>query len=99
MMTCQLAVQAVTGGLGRGPRGQLTTLFSGAERCPIPRCQDQIDPSRLMCRVHWYMIPKDLRDRVWFTWRSGHGAFSGEHKDAVRRALAAVLAVVTDMAG
>jgi hypothetical protein len=98
-MTGQSSSRAVTGGLGRGPRGQLTTLWSGLDWCPIPRCTCQIDPSRLMCREHWYMVPKAARDLVWFTWRSGQGALSGEHQDAVRVAMAAVLAVVTDMAG
>jgi hypothetical protein len=41
-----------------------------------------------MCRKHWYHVPKQIRDRVWFTWRSGHGAFSGEHQEAVVIAIA-----------
>jgi hypothetical protein len=98
-MTGQLASRAVTGGLGRGPRGQLTTLRSGADHCAVPHCDNQIDPSRLMCRTHWYMVPKNLRDRVWATWRSGQGAFSGEHRDAVRLAVAAVCTVASDLAG
>jgi hypothetical protein len=99
MMTDDLAVRAVTGGLGRGPRGQLTTLCSGADECPIPRCHGQIDPSRLMCRAHWYMVPKDLRDHVWATWRSGARAFSKEHQDAVRVAVATVMEVAGELAG
>lgn len=98
-MTGQLASRAVTGGRGRGPRGQLTALWSGADRCPIPLCGDQIDPSRLMCRTHWYMVPKELRDRVWATWRSGQGAFSGEHQAAVRTAIASVGTAASDLKG
>ncbi|HEX6934689.1 MAG TPA: hypothetical protein VF162_21285 [Streptosporangiaceae bacterium] len=98
-MTGQLASRAVTGGRGRGPRGQLTTLWSGADRCVIPRCDDPIDPSRLMCRTHWYMVPKDLRDRVWATWRSGQGAYTGDHRDAVRVAVAAVCTTAGELAG
>ncbi len=98
-MTGQLASRAVTGGVGRGPRGQLTTLSSGADRCSIPRCDVQVDLSRLMCRTHWYMVPKYLRDRVWETWRSGQGAFSGEHRDAVRLAVAAVRTPGSELAG
>ena len=48
----------------------------------------QIDPSRLMCRRHWYRVPKPLRDQVWATWRSGQGVLSNEHQDAVRIAMA-----------
>ena len=98
-MTGHLAARAVTGGLGRGPRGQLTTLRSGAGECSIPRCHGHIDPSRLMCRAHWYMVPKDVRDQVWSTWRSGQGAFSREHQDAVRVAVAAVVRVAGKLVG
>jgi hypothetical protein len=98
-MTGRLAARAVTGGLGRGPRGQLTTLQSGADACTIPGCGRQIDPSRLMCREHWYTVPKELRDRVWATWRSGLGAFSTEHQDAVRAAVAAVVGPAGGLAG
>ncbi|MGN6796292.1 MAG: hypothetical protein ACTHJW_28220 [Streptosporangiaceae bacterium] len=98
-MTGHLAPRAVTGGLGRGPRGQLTTLQSGTDECPIPGCNGQIDPSRLMCREHWYMVPKELRDQVWATWRSGHGAFSMDHQHAVGVAVAAVVEVAGELAG
>ena len=90
-MTGQLAVRAVTGGRGRGPRGQLATLWSGIDWCPIPLCERPIDPSRLMCRVHWYMVPKEIRDEVWATWQSGRAAYSSEHRAAVRKAVVAVL--------
>jgi hypothetical protein len=94
-MTGELAVRAVTGGRGRGPRGQLATLWSGIDWCPIPRCERPIDPSRLMCRVHWYMVPKKLRDEVWATWRSGYAAYSGEHRGAVHKAVVAVLGAIS----
>lgn len=98
-MTGQLAVRAVTGGRGRGPRGQLTTLSSGVGCCPIPRCSEPIDLSRLMCRSHWYMVPKEMRDQVWATWRSGQGAYEREHQDAVHRAVLAVQAAAGEIAG
>jgi hypothetical protein len=49
-----------------------------------------------MCRCHWYTVPKELRDLVWATWRSGQGAYSPEHQDAVRQALSTVMAVLPD---
>lgn len=98
MMTGQLAARAVTGGRGRGPRGQLATLWSGVDRCAIKRCSCQIDPSRLMCSSHWYMVPKELRDQVWATWRSGQGAFTSQHREAVRRAVIAVLITIGENA-
>ena len=56
-----------------------------AGRCPVPGCGDPIDRTRLMCRRDWYLVPKQLRDRVWATWRSGQGAASREHQQAVLR--------------
>jgi hypothetical protein len=49
----------------------------------------QIAPFRLMCRAHWYQVPKPIRDLVWATWRSGRAASSPEHTDAVRLAISA----------
>ena len=81
-------VSVMPGGPGRGPRGRLAEL-PRAGRCPIPGCRDLIDPSRLMCRRHWYLVPKQIRDRVWATWRSGEGALSKEHLETVRMAITA----------
>jgi len=87
--TGRRTVTALTGGRGRGPGGQPTALLWRTGRCPIPGCDEEIDPSRLMCRHHWYAVPRPLRNQVWATWRSGQGALSREHADAVRTAMAA----------
>src|SRR5260221_9914101 len=79
----------LTAGRVRGPGGQLTGLLNHACRCPVPGCGDLIDPSRLMCRRHWYRVPKHLRDQVWATWRSGQGTHSREHYETVRMAIVA----------
>jgi hypothetical protein len=88
-MTSQLsalrATRELTAGRGRGPGPRTTTLQTG--RCPVPGCSERIDPSRLMCRNHWYLVPKDLRDMVWATWRSGEGALSPEHLHATHVAI------------
>jgi hypothetical protein len=81
-------VAELIGGRGRGPGGQPTALREQASHCPVPGCGEQIDPSRLMCRRHWYLVPKHVRDLVWSTWRSGQGARSREHQDAVSTAIA-----------
>lgn len=75
-------------GPGRGP-GSHRAALPRPSRCKVPGCQVQIAPMRLMCRFHWYQVPKPVRDLVWATWRSGQGAFSPEHKDAVRLAISA----------
>src|SRR6266487_3853378 len=94
-MTSQLVdrsvARAVTGGRGRGPRGRFGKLSGAVSRCPVPACSERIDRSRLMCRSHWYQVPKALRDRVWATWRSGLGADSAKHKDAVSTAIATIV--------
>ncbi len=79
----------VSGGPGRGPRRSLVGLTQRTARCSVPACSRPIDPTRLMCRHHWYAVPKEIRDRVWATWRSGQGALSPEHGQAVREAIAA----------
>ena len=56
-------------------------------RCPVAGGGGQIDPSRRMCRRHWYRVPRALRGRVWATWRSGEGALSAEHQEAVLAAI------------
>jgi hypothetical protein len=44
-----------------------------------------------MCRIHWYRVPKRLRDIVWATWRSGAGVGTPEHTDAILAAVAAAV--------
>jgi hypothetical protein len=94
-MTSQLRLterpgaQQLTAGRGRGPGATPPALPQRACRCPVSGCREQIDASRLMCRGHWYRLPKELRDLVWATWRSGAGALSPEHRQAVRRAITA----------
>jgi len=77
----------LTAGRGRGPGGQSMAALQPGSRCPVTGCEEQIDPSRLMCRKHWYRVPRQLRDRVWATWRSGEGILSAEHQEAVLAAI------------
>lgn len=92
-MTSQLAERqkqaALPKGRGRGPGGQPAGLALPEGRCPVPGCEEQIDRTRLMCRHDWYRVPRRLRDRAWRTWRSGYGAASREHREAVVKAIAA----------
>ena len=92
-MTSQLAgrpaAAALSTGRGRGPGGPPAGLPLPPGRCPVPGCGDQIDRTRLMCRRDWYLVPKQLPDRVWATWHSGQGAASRGHQQAVLTAIAA----------
>jgi hypothetical protein len=92
-MTTQLAdshnLAALPRGRGRGPGGLPAGVLVSAARCPVPGCDETIDRTRLMCRRHWYRIPRRLRDRVWRTWRSGSAVASGAHQEAVLKAITA----------
>lgn len=37
------------------------------QKCPVEGCPKGRGDGQLMCKRHWYMVPKDLRDRVWAT--------------------------------
>lgn len=61
-----------------------------AHRCPVRRCKAVVPPDRLMCKRHWYMVPKPIRDRVWATYDNGKGQMSALHLDAMEAAINAV---------
>ena len=68
---------------GRGPSG-------GRHQCPVARCPAGVAPDRLMCRFHWYLVPRTLRDAVWRTWNSGEDAGTEGHRLACSAAVLAV---------
>lgn len=37
------------------------------KKCPAPGCQNQIGPSLLACRPHWYALSKPVRSAIWAT--------------------------------
>lgn len=80
---------ALPTGPGNGP----SQARPGAPRCRIPNCVTPVGAGRLMCRPHWYQVPKQLRDLIWATWRSGTGVLSPAYRQAVRQAVGAVQAV------
>jgi hypothetical protein len=50
-----------------------------ASVCPVDNCDNPLSHGSLMCRSHWWMVPRPLRDDVWTTWRSFlRGKQSGE---------------------
>jgi hypothetical protein len=71
----------------RVPRG--TGNGPGSHLCPAAGCRQPVSPDRLMCRPHWYQVPKPLRDAVWVTWRSGTGAGTPAHTAAILAAISA----------
>lgn len=39
--------------------------------CHAVGCNVRVMPSRLMCPQHWFMLPADVRKRVWQTYIPG----------------------------
>lgn len=58
--------------------------------CPAAGCTVSVQSDMLMCRKHWFMVPKVLRSRVWRAWDNGNGAWSQEHRAACAAAIDAV---------
>jgi len=39
--------------------------------CHRPGCGREVPPKLWGCKVHWYALPKPLRDRIWSTYVPG----------------------------
>lgn len=39
--------------------------------CHARGCEVRVPPRMFMCRRHWYMVPKPMRDAVWATYVPG----------------------------
>lgn len=39
--------------------------------CHAWQCITPVPRRMFMCRVHWYMVPKSLRDQIWKHYREG----------------------------
>jgi hypothetical protein len=55
-----------------------TSLFPdpAAERrathtCHARGCTTHVQPEMLMCKTHWWLVPRKIRDAVWATYRHG----------------------------
>lgn len=64
-----------------------------AHHCHATDCQASVPPEMLMCRRHWFMVPRPLRNRVWSTYRPGQCDDMNPSADYCRAAKAAVVAV------
>lgn len=61
--------------------------------CHAIACDKSVPPEMLMCRRHWFTVPKALRDRVWATYRDGQCDTFGPTNAYCAAAKAAVIAV------
>jgi hypothetical protein len=58
-----------------------------SHKCPAPDCPARVADHMLMCRPHWYQVPRDLRNDVWAAWDNGMGAGTPEHNEAIIAAI------------
>lgn len=56
-------------------------------KCYIPRCKKQVPRTRVMCKDHWFAVPKSIRDSVWENYKARNWR---EWKVAIDAARAAV---------
>lgn len=62
----------------------------GGGTCPVEDCPSDARDGQLLCRRHWFLVPRDLRDDVWRTYKgllAGEG--SGPYREARDAAIAA----------
>lgn len=65
----------------------------GDHKCHALRCTTSVPPKMFMCRKHWYMVPKPLRDLIWHHYRPGQEIDKDPSQAYVQVAVAAVNAV------
>jgi hypothetical protein len=63
-----------------------------SHKCPGPGCTARVADHMLMCRPHWYQVPRALRNDVWAAWDNGMGAGTIEHTEAITAAIDALKA-------
>jgi hypothetical protein len=59
--------------------------------CFAKNCNLTIDSGVLMCRTHWYEVPKAIRDLVYRTYNRGRGVGTPEHTEAILAARKSLL--------
>jgi hypothetical protein len=67
----------------------MTTALT-AHRCHARGCGIAVPPTMLMCRTHWWKVPKRVRDAVWSSYRRGQcddGRPSAEWLEAASAAI------------
>jgi hypothetical protein len=64
-------------------------MSASTRECPVEGCTNQHDRSLLMCRPHWFMVPKPLRDELWGAYRSTEGILGERYSKARDACIAA----------
>lgn len=61
--------------------------------CHAKKCKVEVPPKMLMCRKHWYMVPKKIQQRVWKHYVPGQEISKTPTRKYLKAAQAAVDAV------
>lgn len=64
-----------------------------AHHCHAAGCKAAVPPQMLMCKRHWFMVPKAAQSRIWATYREGQcddWQITHEYAEAARAAVRAV---------
>lgn len=64
-----------------------------AHHCHARGCKVKTKPEMLMCKKHWFMVPKQIRVQVWATYRPGQCADMNPSEEWHKAADEAILAV------
>jgi hypothetical protein len=56
-------------------------------KCLAKKCTQQVNMNMLMCHYHWQMVPGDVQEKVWQTYKAP-GRLG--HIDAMLKAMKAV---------
>ena len=57
--------------------------------CHWPGCNKIVPPALWGCKKHWFMLPKEIRDEIWATYRSGQEIDKNPSKEYIDVALKA----------
>lgn len=63
-------------------------MSGGKHKCFAVGCDRQVQAIYLMCRQHWFMVPKDVQNAIWAT--VGKAVNLEAYRNAVADAVVAV---------
>lgn len=61
--------------------------------CHARDCKTAVPPKMFMCKRHWYMVPKHLRDAIWANYRPGQEITKDPSSEYLEVAMQAINAV------
>ena len=71
----------------------MTPAGLAGHTCHAHRCDRTVPPRLLMCRAHWFKVPRRLQAEVWARYRTGQESDKRPSLAYLLAARAAVLAV------